>query len=385
MRRVRTDQLRPGMKVARTIYASDGRILLNAGVELKDSYIKHLLRIGVPAAFIEDSEAPNVEPPDLISDKTRLQGIIAVKEVMVQVREQMEQDLSGRRRPFVIDASKVLSTVRSLVDEVIRSRNVVASLNEVRTLDDYTFGHCVNVAVLSVATGLDLGYDVGRLRDLAIGAMLHDIGKTKIPREILQKPGELNQAELALVRRHTEMGFEVLKKMPEISLLSAHVALQHHERWGGDGYPRGLKGMEIHEYARIVAVVDVFDAMVSDRIYRKAHPTIEVLEMISASGDFQFDHRIISAFLRNVAPYPVGSHVRLNTGERGVVVHVTKGLAQRPKVRIVAHPSGQPVAKPYEVDLASNHSLFIAKLLDESEIQNPASVLAKATVGGPSR
>lgn len=384
MRRVAIGQLRPGMKVARTVHASDGRVLLNTGVELKASYISQLSRMGVPAVFVHDSEAPDVAPPDLVTDQTRLQGVMAVKDMMTQVREQMDQELTGRRRPFPIDPTKTLSTVRTLVDEVIRSRNIVASLNEVRTIDDYTFGHCVNVAILSVATGLDLGYDVARLRDLAVGAMLHDIGKARLPKEVLHKPGELTPEELALVRRHSEFGFEFLKKMPEISLLSAHVALQHHERWGGDGYPRGLKEVEIHEYARIVGVVDVFDAMISDRVYRKAHPTVEVLEMISASGDFQFDHRIISAFLRNVAPYPVGSYVKLNTGERAVVVHVDKGLAQRPRVRILAHPTGQIVTKPYEVDLASNHSLFVAKMLDENEIQNPSASVAKASGEDPS-
>ena len=160
---------------------------------------------------------------------------------------------------------------------------------------------------------------------------------------------------------HTEYGFEILRKDPSVSLLSAHCALQHHEKLDGTGYPRGLKGDEIHPYGKILAVADVFDALTSNRPYRKAMLPHEAMEILYGETYTHFDPKYVKTFQRSVATYPVGLTVKLNTGETGVVVHYEMGAPNRPTVRVLNDPTGDSVDKPYEIDLAKHPSIMITE------------------------
>jgi HD-GYP domain-containing protein (c-di-GMP phosphodiesterase class II) len=162
------------------------------------------------------------------------------------------------------------------------------------------------------------------VKDLGEGAILHDIGKLFIPDEILNKNGPLTDEEFELVRRHTNDGFEVLRRKRSISLFSAHVAYQHHERLDGSGYPRRLTGDDIHEFAKAVAIVDSYDAMTSDRAYRSALPPHEAISILVRETGGKYDRDLVGRFMKLVAMYPVGSVVRLSSGEVCTVVNATR-------------------------------------------------------------
>jgi len=234
-------------------------------------------------------------------------------------------------------------------------------LTSVYVHDNYTFSHSTNVTIYTLAMAMKMGYNDKQLNEIGMGSMLHDIGKVVIPKEILNKPGKLTDEEFALVKEHPTFGFELLRKEHSISLLSAHCAFQHHEKLDGTGYPRGLKGNEIHEYGKVMAIADVFDALTSNRSYRSAMLPHTAMEIIFAGANTHFDANLIRVFQQSVATYPEGVTVKLNTGEEGVVIKYEFSAPARPLVRIIKDPNGKRIEKPYDLDLAKHLNIMITE------------------------
>lgn len=367
MRKVPIWALVPGQKVARAIFSSDGRLLLNAGVVLTARLISRLRMLGIPALYISDGLLPDLEIPDVISEETRRDAVIAVRRLLEDVKGCHKRPIVNR---VLIRTEEMFSTVNEIIDQLLARHDLVVNLVDMRMLDDYTFGHCVNVCVLSLLTGITMGYERSRLLQLGMGAMLHDIGKTRVPQEILNKPEPLTPDEFEIIKKHTVYGFEILRKFSGISLPVATVALQHHERWQGQGYPQGLRGALIHEYAAITSVADAFDAMTADRVYRKAYPAHEAYEMVAGSGDYLFDFHIVEAFLQNIAAYPLGTVVELTTGQIGVVVDTPRGHSVRPTIRLLYDREGHAVTDSVEIALVDYPNLAICRVLDEDGLQH---------------
>lgn len=360
MRRVPTGRLEPGLVLARPIFSAEGTVLLAAGVPLKADYIRRLKELNITAVYVQDERLAGVEVRDVVSDETRLRTIRLVKEIMAGLGPASRP---GVGRSLIGIGTQVRKAVNDIIDELLANREVLVNLTDIRSLDEYTYGHSVNVCILSVMTGISLGYDQIRLRELGVGALLHDVGKTMISDTILNKPGSLTPAEFDEVKRHSEFGFEILRAQ-DVGALAAHVAYQHHERYNGEGYPRGLTGGEIHEFGVICGVCDVYDALVADRVYREAYLPHEAVELLSGSGDHWFDFRVVKSFLDNIAPYPVGSTVLLSNREVGMVVRVKRGLAHRPVVRIISDAGGRSLSAPRELDLAGETTITIVDCLD---------------------
>ena len=358
MRRVSLEYLEPGMKIGRTIYSTDGRPLLVAGMVLNTHYIKRLIDYGIGSVFIKDDMFDEIEePPDLISEQTRLESVRTVKELFHNLESKKRINLQG-----------VKKTVKNLIDEVLSNREILVNFADIRNFDDYTFSHSVQVCVLSIITGISLGLDHIKLKDLATGALIHDIGKTRVDRELLNKPGDLTTEEFIEIKRHAERGFEILRANQDISLLSAHIAYQHHERWDGNGYPRGLREQEIHLYSRIVAVADVFDALVADRPYRKAYSTSQAISLMRRMSGSQFDPGILESYLVNVAEFPIGTVVALSSGEIGVVVDTNREKPILPVVRVIFSKRLKPLSVVKEIDLTKDASVHISRVLGEEEV-----------------
>ncbi|KKM11721.1 hypothetical protein SY88_07305 [Clostridiales bacterium PH28_bin88] len=362
MRKYPLPLLHPGMVVARPVFSADGLVLLNKGKELRPSYIQRLHEQGIPAIYVEDHLMSGVDVEDVISEQTRLKAIKTVKSMFAGLSFQVKAD----RKPE-INELLVKQTVTEVVDDLLNRGDVMVNLTDIRAVDDYTYGHCVNVCVLALMTGISLGYERHNLLYLGMGALLHDVGKVKVPPEVLNKPGPLDPHEFEEVKKHPGYGFEMLKGLAGFSGLSAQIAYQHHEKFDGSGYPRGLQGREIHEFAQIVGMVDVYDALTADRIYRKAYQPYEAFEMIAGTGNYLFDYRLVQAFLNNVALYPVGIALKLNSGHIGLVVDTPKGMPHRPTVRLLCDPEGQIIAEPYEEKLSENSKLLIDRTLTEEE------------------
>ena len=309
--------------------------------------------LDVTYIYIEDEITKDIDIPDIVSERARVESVAAAKSLMDNVR-------LGKG----VDASQAKRTTNMLVDELCRNHGMLMNFVDMRTRTDYIYGHAVNVCILSVMTGISIGYDELRLRDLGVGALLHDIGKLHISQDVLNKNGRLTHSEIQEIKKHPWLGFELLRKTPEISLISAHCAFQHHERFDGTGYPRGIKGGEIAEYAHIVAIADVYDALTADNAYRPAVPVYEALSIILKAGGTYFNQELVNRFAENIAVYPIGTVVRLNTNEIGVVVDLSKEFKTRPVVRVIIDQFQQQVSYLSEIDLSKNPRLYIADVVE---------------------
>lgn len=358
MRRVKIEELNFDMVVARNIYDSDGRILLHAGVELNENYINRLYQMGISSVFIRDEfDSYNIPVNDVVSEQTRIETIRMIK----QNFDSLEHDRK-------INTRTIKRLVDNLIDELLANHNVLVSVNDIRSFDDYTFAHSVNVCILSIMTGMTLLYHDLKLKELGIGALLHDIGKTKIDKKILNKTETLTREEFIEIKRHTEYGFDILRSYDDISLLAAHVAYQHHERWDGKGYPRQLAGENIQAYARIVAAADVYDALLADRPYRPSYSVHQAITILKNMSGIYLDANCVSALIANIAIYPVGSLIELNTGEIGIVVDNNKEFPTRPIVRIIIDNNKHKIVRQHEIDLSKLSTIIITKALSDEDI-----------------
>lgn len=354
MRRVRIDDVLLGERVGKAIFSPDGKILLSQGVELTESYLEKLKGYGINEIYIDDEVSRGIELHETIAENTRLEAKSLVK------------DLMGKYRfTNSFNSDKVIAVVDEIIDELLASNDILLSLSDIKSVDDYTFEHSVNVCIISLIIGIGLKFPAENLRELGIGAILHDIGKLMIPDEILKKPSQLTVDEFEEIKRHTVYGYEILKRNRNINTVSAYIAFAHHERFDGSGYPMHIKAESIHQCARIVAVADVYDALTSDRVYRRKLKAHEVFEYITALGSHHFDKAVVDTFAKYVAVYPIGTGVILNNRQRGLVARINGKFPTRPVVRVIYDENNQNLVNYYEIDLSQRFDLYI---LDSCEI-----------------
>ncbi|MFZ5754744.1 MAG: HD-GYP domain-containing protein [Bacillota bacterium] len=341
MRAIDIKQLKEGMRIAKTIYDDAGRILLNAGTVLTSLYIKKLDQFGIPFIYIEDEIVGPLQVEDVIHDTVRIQTVKALREVVDKAKIQSD-----------IDFTVVSNMVNKILDDLKSTPNLLVQLMDSRSANMYLYNHSVGVCVLSVITGMALGLDELKLKTLGMGAILHDIGKTL-------SPGP----------EHTIHGFEILRNNKILNIMVGHVAYQHHEKYDGTGYPRQLKGEDIHLFAAITGVSNFYDNLVTNLNPEKRLYPYQAIELVVAESGRSFHPEIVKAFSRNIAPYPVGTAVRLNNGAVGVVVSVPRNYPTRPVVKIVTNHVGMLLTTFPEVDLLQERTLFINEILSEKERQ----------------
>jgi len=264
----------------------------------------------------------------------------------------------------MLRTKEVARNVDQIVSELMSQPDLMVNLIDIRLEDDYLFGHSVNVCVLSLITGISAGLNNKQLVHLGVGAILHDVGKGVLPRNILYKPGPLTNTEFSVVKTHTSEGYNILRDMTH----ARDVAHEHHERYDGSGYPNGKKGDAISYNAQIASVCDVFDAVTSDRVYRAAYPIHEAVELIAGSGNQAFSLTLIQKFLENIAAYPTGSIIELSDGRIGIVIDTPRGFCQYPRVKLLYDQDTQPVTTPIEVHTLDDPSLIVKRVLPEQEI-----------------
>ncbi|PPK77005.1 putative nucleotidyltransferase with HDIG domain [Methylobacter tundripaludum] len=251
-----------------------------------------------------------------------------------------------------IEVERIDPVVEKMANSILRNKDALLSLCRIKNKDDYTFLHSVSVGALliSFAHALDFKRDV--IKQLGVGGMLHDIGKTKVPNEILNKPGALTEEEFVIMKSHVVHGCSILRKSPGIAQVSFDVASQHHERFDGSGYPLGLKNSEMSVYGQMAAIVDVYDAITADRCYHKGmEPTVAIRKMFEWSK-FHFNPKLLRTFIRIVGIYPVGTLVMLESGKIGVVIEQSETDMTRPLVRIIFDAKKNYFIAPKDIDLA---------------------------------
>lgn len=355
MRYVPTFCLRDGMSLAKSIYAEDGVLLLCEGQKLHPQHIAHLANHGFQGVYIQDRISEEIEIRAVIDDDLRNSAAKTVKEICVQ-------GMTTGINPKMVE--KAEAAVRDIVDEIIDNRNLVVNMIDLKSYDDYTYYHSVNVGVLSIVLGVACGMNRSALYRLGLGALLHDIGKVFIDRKIIEKRGPLTPEEFTEVKKHPELGYSYLLKSGfEFPATALNGILQHHERLDGSGYPNGLSGSQIHRFGRIIAVADVYDAMTSDRPYRAGMMPSEVIEFLMGGAGTLFDPEVVFLFTRKVAAYPLGTCVLLSNGLTAIVVENYEDCCLRPKVRIL-----NDEAVPTYCDLKNDRTLANVTIMRVVEI-----------------
>ena len=349
MRLVNIRYVQEGSILARQVINSSGMVLLQAGVRLTASYIKRLMIMGYDVLFIQDDRLDDVEYYSAITSQTREVAYHTIEKVSSYIESGLEDTLS---------VANIRKTIQQMINDLLFSKDILGNLSEIQGYDDYTFHHSVNTTILALVLGLASGYSESKLIELGMGVLMHDIGKIKIPEGILNKKTPLTEEEFGEIKQHTTYGFNILRKNNDLSLLSAHVAYQHQEKWDGSGYPRGLKGSEIHEYGRLAAIADVYEALTSKRVYRNAIEPNAAYEFIVAQSNSHFDPQLLEVFKKHIAVYPSGSGIVLSNGQRGNVVRQNFAFPNRPFVRMF-YEKEEALVTPIDYNLAEVPSLMI--------------------------
>ncbi len=265
----------------------------------------------------------------------------------------IDQMLEDSRLGTSIDTDQARALVTQLADEVIRNPDALIWLTYLKSRDEYTATHCMNVCILALTFGRCLGLDETALHQLGLGALLHDLGKMQIPGEVLNKPGRLTEEEFAIIKKHPGLGFAMLRDDKNLDKASLHIVLHHHERLDGRGYPRGLGEKKIPLLTRISSIVDVYDAITSDRCYHDGIAPAQALENLFKWASGNFDVALLERFIKCIGIYPIGSVVRLSSGEVGIIVASDECNRLKPILLIVQNAEGKPVAPRRLINMAS--------------------------------
>lgn len=318
--------LREGMVVGKDIYGNNGQLLLTKGVKIKDNHIESVKNKGFSGIYISDALSSDIEIESIVSDDLRQRTVKGLKDVFIAI------DSNGNDKYKKMESLKY--QVEDIIDEILNYNSLMVNMVDLKYFDDYTYQHSVNVAVLSIILGVALKFNRKKLYMLGLGALLHDIGKVFIDKEILNKPGKLSEEEFATIRNHVVYGYDYLKKEFDFPVQSFMGALDHHEKYDGTGYPNKKVADRISLFGRIISIADVYDALTSERPYRTAMLPSEATEYLMGGAGSSFDYHLIKLFVRKVAPYPLGTCVCLTNKYKGIVIQNYEDACLRPKIRV---------------------------------------------------
>lgn len=354
MRLVTTKSLKENDTLCKPVFHDNGNVLIQSGIPLSQRMINRLIKLGVGYVYIADDVTDDIIVHTAVSDEVRLEAIKTIKKEFEDIAN---HHVIGQSLNTLHLSKNFTKVVQKILTDIKKSDDIISILSDVYCYDSYIFTHSLNVTIYTIGLAMELNFTEKQLYEIGLGAILHDVGKMMVPKAILEKKGRLTNEEFDVIKFHANAGFDLLRNAPNISLVTAHCAFQHHERLNGSGYPQGLSGDQIHPYAKILAVADVFDAVTSNRVYRKAMLPHEGIEILFAGAGTLFDKNIVELFTRTIAVYPVGLTVYLNDGRKGVVSKQNKSFSMRPMIRVFEHAGVR--VEPYEVDLFKDRHVAI--------------------------
>lgn len=326
----------------------------------------------VDAAPPEEAKPDLAEPPVPTTATAYDEELTVAKKVYYEAKHIVQRAMHDVRMGREINTDAVGKVVDHLTDSALRNPDALTSLSRLKSFDEYTFFHSVNTAVLALALGRVLGMGRETLHLLGVGTLLHDVGKMKVPLHILNKPARLEAFEYEIIKQHALSGAEILSRTTGLKEEAIKPALEHHERVDGTGYPYRKKGCDLSRFGLISSIVDIYDAITSDRVYHKAVPPFQALQFLYRLGQQgHLDPPLVERFIKCVGVYPVGSCVILNTGEIGIVTQIHQEQTLSPKLLIVRDAGARPVPTPLAVDLmnqAMDPPRTIVNALDPLEI-----------------
>jgi len=348
VRFVKLKDCKPGMVLGKNIYGFHGMLLISRGKALSGHHIVKLGKLGYVGAYIDDEISKGIEVEEVIDPVIRNHATVAVEELFSVAK-------FSEKPAFAMLIKNVEHLLEEIVRDILSNRNSVVTIASLKTLDRFTYQHSVDVCTLSLILGRELKLSKKELLDLGRAALFHDVGKAFVPNEILTKHSRLTEEELEEMRKHPEYGYACLTKVLNQPREISEAVLYHHERYDGKGYPEGLAQDETPLYAQIIAVADVYDAITSKRDYREALFAAEAYEHIMSNMEARFSPKVVQAFTRKIAPFPVGVSVELSDGRQAIVVKNNQNFMMRPLVKIVSTEGSPPVVEE-RVDLANDES-----------------------------
>ena len=347
MLRLPVSKLKDGMVLGQSLFNTAGGSYLVKGQPVTIDYIRRLRQLGIQSVTVTSMD-PNhklAPPPDVIAEKTRVNAISAVYNTFQSIEENK-----------TLDASALQKVTDAIVFDLFDNHENLVQLTDIRTHDAYTFAHSVNVAVLSAMTGMLCHLPKEELSLITLGGLLHDLGKIDVHTDILNKNRSLTMSEFDIMKKHPADGARRILKMsdlPKVSILAA-IAGQHHEHVDGTGYPRGIKGEEMHRYAKIAAIADVYDALTSERPYKKAYMPNIAYNIMHNINKGQFDQKLLEMFFNNVALYPEGAVLKTTYGF-AVVKESKFGRTTTPIIILFADVNGKLLDHRTVIDLSEEH------------------------------
>lgn len=323
MPRISLSEARPGMILEEPIRRpEDGLILLQKNVELTESYIQKVQKLNLESISVKDYQnSDELLTLEVIKEETRSKACLLLQTTFSQLQEDK-----------MIEVNKLRDVVTDILDEILGDVTIVYTLGKMNAYDNYIFSHSIDVCVYSLLVGSLMDVRRNEMEILGISSLLHDIGKILIDDQLLNKPDKLDTNEYEIVKTHTREGYDLLKKRANLSFLIPHMALQHHEREDGSGYPRGISGKRIHRFAKIIAVADVFNAMTSKRIYQQSVPGSIAIQEICNHTPQKYSQDVVNCFKRIITPYVKGNILVLSNQQ---TVEVVTSSRQKCLIRVI--------------------------------------------------
>ncbi len=357
------DLLEIGMKVVKLDRPWTDVPVLFQGFALEDPGQAQILRQYCEWVVVEDEEvrlAPIIsklaqqrkrttEP--MAETRSLLEEIPRAKATWYKTRAFVEQVIRDIEQGNHLHFSHARPIIRNCVESIKANPSAMFWMSRIKSRDAYTAEHCLRVAIFTVAFARFLGMPDEDLEIAGLCGLLHDIGKLKVPPSILNKPGALTPDEFRVMQKHTTLGYNLLKQDPDVDSIISDVTVHHHERIDGHGYPHQLEEPQISRFARLVSIVDAFDALTSDRCYRDGVPTSDAMRILYRNRGQQFDTGMVETFIRMIGVYPPGSLVELSSGEVALIVATHPGKKLKPRVEILLDANKNPVT-PRILDLS---------------------------------
>ena len=333
------------------------RIAFDRGVTADEisAFVHAIASLGAKGTPDQPLQYPHIHIGRINADERRNDGIgsdmAAIRQLYTNAVSTAQTVWESATVEGMPDVPAALQAVEGLAEAVTQNRTALVALTAMRNYDNYTFTHMVNVSILTMGQARALGIEGRLLREFGLSALMHDIGKVRTPKEILNKPDKLTDDEFAVMRRHTVDGAEILRRTPEMPIMAPVVAFEHHLRLDGTGYPFGVRRQSLNLGTMLCSISDIYDAMRSQRAYQQAFPTERILAVLKRNDGTQFDQHLVRRFVQLLGIYPPGNLVRLTTGEIAVVAKVHAPDPYRPRVRVLFSASGARLDLPFERNL----------------------------------
>ncbi len=321
-----------GLHLAEDIYDINGKLLVRKGSAITDQQCQRIAQNNIYSVYITDQYSDGFITP-VIPMQLKYEMTTKLRNLFKSVRD--SSDSQKNQHQIVKQIDDILETLKDIEYELNGRKKNYIDFIDIKSTSTYSYEHSVNVAVLSFLLGKHSGLSSVDLHHLIIGALFHDIGMTFIDQSIFMKNGKLDLAEFIKIKQHPELGYNFIKDQSFANAYIKIIALQHHERLDGSGYPKGIMGDDIHRLARHVAIIDMYDAMTSDRPYSAAVPAYSALEYMMASAIGKLDFQLTKIFVDIILPYPVGTCVQLSDKRIAAVNRVDETMSRRPVVQII--------------------------------------------------